>query len=305
MKRMIMIAFVLGLAAGACKKDEKKEGPATTEPDKPAAASDAAAAAVTPPTTPPATPPASADEVTIPFIAPKVGDKQTQEEKMSTDVMISAQGEQMKMVASKEEKKSSEVVEVNGDVITKVKVTYAASKDTQSMAGRTQEKKGVAVGKTYVVWKEGDTIKATDDKGGEVPKEELAALAEDWKRDLGQIPGMAKVITGKPWKLGQKVDLTPEQLKDLAMGDEETTATSASITMTANDGKVATFDVDVAMEQKKGDGSLKIPTHVTVQVDIAKGRPLTMTMKGEIEGDISGTKAKGTMEGTQTATYEN
>jgi hypothetical protein len=30
-----------------------------------------------------------------------------------------------------------------------------------------------------------------------------------------------------------------------------------------------------------------------------------MTMKGDIEGEISGTKAKGTMEGTQTSTYEN
>jgi hypothetical protein len=300
MKRMIMIALVLGLAAGACKKEEKKEGPAPTEPK---ASSDAAAAATTPTT--PANPPATADQVTIPFVPPKVGDKQTQEEKMSTDVMISAQGEQMKMVASKEEKKSSEVVEVNGDVVMKVKVTYAASKDSQSMGGRTQEKKGVVVGKTYVVWKEGDAIKATDDKGGEIAKEELAALGEDWKRDLGQVPGMAKVITNRTWKLGEKVDLTPEQLKDLAMGDEETTATSASITMTKSDGKIATFEVDVAMEQKKGDGSLKIPTHVTVDVDIAKSRPLTMTMKGDIEGDISGTKAKGTMEGTQTATYEN
>lgn len=318
MKKLMFVVVSLGLAFGstACKKEEKKDGAkvegdskavdkgATGDTAKPDPGTGSAAASKDPAPTDQAP---AADGLKMAWKAPAVGEKSETTDELLTKMTITVKpGESVDLVQTRTKQVHLEVVEVNAEgVPTKLKAHYAKFEESQAMGGKADTKPSPIVGKAYVVWVEGDAIKATTGDGKEVSPEELAALTDDHKKDLGKVPGMAQVLLAKTWKVGEKVTLTPEELKTLASGDDEKLVpASATVWLASNDAGIATFELDIVGVMEDAQGKMEAPMKMVVKLDVAKVRPVEMTMSGTLGGKVKGMDTKGTMEGKKTFTYQ-
>ncbi len=318
MKKLMFVVVSLGLAFGstACKKDEKKgdeaakkvegDGKGTAAKPDPGTGTGAVAASKDPaPTEQP--PPPAADGFKLAWKPMAVGLKEEANDQVTTKMTITAQpGQNIDITMLKSEQVHAEVLEVNAEgVPTKKKVHYAKLEESQTMGGQTQTEPSPIAGKAYVIWVEGDAFKATSGDGKEVSPEELAKLEDDQKKELGQIPGIAQVLFSKTWKQGEKVTLTPDDLKTLTLGSKEKVVpSSAVVTFAGVEGGVATFDFDVVAAMDDGESKMDTPMKMQIKVDVANVRPTALSMTGTLTGKVKGMDAVGTVEGTRTFTYQ-
>ena len=219
MKRTLTLIACLSLAVAGC--DKKKSEPATkpaptgsaapgsaapgsaapgsaapgsAAPDGTAADSAAAGSAAAAP---------SGDGLKVPRTEHKVGDKVT--EVTTQDMAITAEVGpgttiDVKQTGSKTELK--EIMAVDGGVVTKLKIGYSAMSESQTVAGKTEDKPSPLAGKTYLVWREGDEVKVSNEDGSAPSAEEIKKVAKD-NKSVGKPEPMEDFVASRTWKVGE------------------------------------------------------------------------------------------------------
>ncbi len=224
-RRLVKCLLVASLALAGCKKD----APAT-----PAAAKAPEAAAQ----------PAVA-EVTFARKPPVVGARFASTSTMKMDLsVVGKNGEQViKSQTSSNESAlyTVEIVSVEGDAITKGKITYQEKKSTDVEDGVSKDDVKPVANKSYLVEQGADqTVLVKPASGeGEVSEDEQAAVAED-AEFLGADPVRAAIPT-RPLKVGEAVP-------------ELQAAVQAMIAQSAGKGgKQKISDVTVKLKEDKGE----------------------------------------------------
>ena len=233
--------------------------------------------------------------------APKVGDKRTKVNDQAM-VMAIAAGE-LTMVKHTEE--TREILAVDGDVITKVKMTYGAYAKSQTSGGKTRDLASVVAGKAYIVSRQGGAIEATVADGSPVSAAELEELTDANKR-LGKPNAMEQIVASKTWKVGEKVVFSPDELAASNKRNAEDGGgeqfTGLTMTLTAVEAGVATFAMEIAMAVKLPNGSLGVRITGASRLDVATGRALEVGGTGPLEGNL-GEAVTGTMTMKDVYTY--
>lgn len=190
--------------------------------------------------------------------------------------------------------KRTKVLDVRGAFRTRVEVHYEAARDVQTAAGKTEEHALPVAGKTYVVARDdaGKLVMATVD-GKAVSDDERAFLEEDFGSELGRLPGMAAILTGRAWTQGAPVALGAVDIAqvaaDMGAADEVKTAT---VTWTGTDAQIASFEVVIDLVRA---GAVKMPMKAIVKLDVAHARPVEVLGTATIEGATPDGKITGTM----------
>jgi hypothetical protein len=183
-------------------------------------------------------------------------------------------------------------------MITKAKFTYVEARESQTMGAQHEDKPSPLVGKSYVVWREGDAVKVTREDGAAPSPEELA-LVEDDHENLGTPDPMDMVVASKTWTTGTKVVFTPDELATInarggAAKPDEEQLTSAALTLTGVDDGVARFDMEIGLTSKRDRGTMTMRLVGTAGAEVATGRLLEMKGTGPFEADM-GARVTGTM----------
>lgn len=322
MNKLSILALALGLALGAaCKKEDKAAGgdkdtaadkaqpsAAAKEPAPAASGKEPAPAATAKEPAPAAAAaaPAAGDGLTIAWKAPAVGatSETSGEMKMALQITPPNGAKPMDMNMTGLKKRIVEVLEVTGDFPSKVKVTYETQTELKEMMGKKEEEPSPLHGKAYVVWLEGGAVKATTADGGAVNAEEMKELDEDWYDNLGRVPGMAKAILARTWKQGETVTFSADELKDLSEEKRGRTVKAAKGTLQGVDGAIATFVLDMEVEQVQDGQPIAMAVKATFKVDAEKARPLGGTMEGTFDATMRGAAVKGTMKAVDTTTWK-
>ncbi|MBK9032226.1 MAG: hypothetical protein IPL61_13055 [Myxococcales bacterium] len=320
MKLAHAFALTLILAATGCKKKEDAAG-AGSAPAAGTATASGAGSAVAPgagsavaagagsavasgsaaPTEAPA------DGLRLPLGVQKVGDKETKAEDMKMTLTIEAgPGKTVEMQMAKHSEETFEVLAVDGGTKTKIKITYTAETETQTMGGRSKDKPSPIAGKTYVVWREGDDVKATLEDGSAPPAEELAKVV-DKEEELGTPDPMDEIIASKVWKVGEKVAFTPDELAKVnarqnPKSDEKKSLEQMELTLVAVEAGVARFDMTMKMAIKNPNGSMSMTVTGAARADTATGHLLEIGGTGPVEG-VMGAKVSGTLTMKTVTTY--
>ncbi|MEZ4364929.1 MAG: hypothetical protein R2939_01415 [Kofleriaceae bacterium] len=242
----------------------------------------------------------------MPPAAAKVGDRRVKVDRMETKFTVDAGGSKMPIETVEASTETAEVLAVDAaGLVTKVKIAYSGMLGTQAAGGQLQTKPQPLEGKTYVVWRDGDEIKATTEAGGEVSAEELAALRDD-HGDLGKPQAMELIIGGRTWNVGEPFELDAKMLaefNELKGGPGKPSATAMTLTLTRFDDAVAEFQMVSSLRQATGPVDLTINFGGPVKVDRVHTRPLELVMSGTLNGTAQGAPAAGTIEGKTTYTY--
>lgn len=283
------IWLVIALALAGCKDESKKA----------AAPRDAAAAAAVDAAGQPA------KVVKVTMIAPKIGERHTEETTSESTMTIG--GEEMKEAETS--KKTIEVVAVAGHAIAKAKVVYEQHEVTRASGANSDAARSAVAGNRYVVWKEGGKVKATREDGKAVSEEEQAVFAEDFL-EIGDVPVILQLVTGRTWTQGERVDLTGDQLTALGKartgGDAAVQPAGGWLALTVLDGERATFDAELKVVRE--DKGMKVESTIlsTIDLEVKTGRIHSLTTTGTVKGEVKGKKPAplaGTLKSTLTFTY--
>ncbi len=341
MKKLATIMMALGLVLGACKKEEKDGGgdkaakkadkdvkkgdekkgddkkadqpkaddskvePKGDEPTGDQMKEDQAAA--DPAKADPGAGAATGDGWKLTLKAPAVGLKITQETKGSTNIKFDAGGgKTVPLDVETTKVVHSEVLEVGGDVVTKMKVHYADHSAKQTMMGKSETEEKPTHGKAYLLTDKGGKLDATHEDGSAVTAEEMEDLEEDFGDQVGRTPGEARVVASRAWTKGERYELTADDLKIMAEGKpaKEKLIKVAMTFLGETDG-VAEFDMEATMEMKDMKAELNAEVKGHIKLDVANARPIEMTTGGEITGKVMGPKGSMPVTGTggDTKTY--
>jgi hypothetical protein len=246
------------------------------------------------------------DGIKLPNVPPRVGDKRTKAEDLTMKTFVeAAPGKQVEVVSMKREEETQEVLAVDGDVITRLKVTYGVQSEQRTTDGKTNDKTSPLAGKTYVVWREAGKLHASREDGSAPPPDELAAVVKGNRR-VGRPAVMEKILGDHRWKPGERVELTADQLKQIADArdpDSDEPAPSAlSLTLTRTEGSAALFTMTVTLATKTAKGWMEMALSGTMTGDLKTGRQHEMQLVGPFQGNL-GKPITGTMQAKTTYTY--
>jgi len=244
----------------------------------------------------------------IPYVAPTQGlvKTETAEEKLDGTLTIEGAGK-APLVQILKETFTEEVVTVDGDKVTKEKVSVASAHSTVEAMGQKKDGDLPIAGKSYVVTADigSVSVAAADGKSPVDPGEQKLII--QLSNGVGKSDTFGKMMSTKTFVKGKKVTLTPEELAS-AMGTQEgMTASDVSFTLTSQDGKTATFALVGTLKGSQNGMDVTIKLKGTAKIDIATSRPLDMNMTGTVKGSgtVSGKKLQltGKMTARKTATY--
>lgn len=290
MKQTLVLAAALGLALGGCKDKDQSDKPAA---DPKAATRDAA--------------PVTKEDGTLRVhpSTPEIGMTiaRTDDSHMTMKIGPDA--------IEETEKQSShaKVLAVLPPAIAKIEVHYETHDITRRAGSQQEAAPSPLAGKTFHVWAEGEEIKATTADGKAVSDEELELLAIDHV-ELGKVPQIEQLIRARDWKLGEKIDLTGDELTSLAKarggGDESIQTKSGSLTWVSRDGDLATFEGDMTVVKDDERARIESVVKTTVRIEVDTGRVAAMVTSGTMKGEVKGKEPapiEGTLESRISATY--
>jgi hypothetical protein len=286
MKLRVMV-IVLVAALAACKKDSGGDKPVAKAPE--AGSGSAAKGPDDKPLAPdPAVAPAAGDGVKLPRPAPKVGDKRVETEAMTMEITIDDKGTKHAIKNTRSKVEEREALAVDGDRVTKFKVTYKAVEESQTVDGAARSKPSLVVGKTYIVEVSPDKVAVTSEAGTPIPD---AELAEATKRadELRTQNRLENVMASKTFHLGQKVELTADDLAQMNTGEVGSKMLSASFTLKAVDDATATFATVLVVEETNPLGVLKAELTADAVIDRKRGEPVSVVGSGPMTGIATGT----------------
>lgn len=202
------------------------------------------------------------------------------------------------MVEEHEVDRALEVLEVDGDTLSKVEVTYVHATSRQSLDGDVPPRPEPIDGKTYVVRVEAGALRID----GDVPAAERDAVVDDLRDELVGIPGIAQVMMKRAWKRGELAELRGDDLAKITEG-QDVTARRGTIMLRDHEHGIARFQV-VLDAETTGAGQLAMAQTIQLHVDLATGRLVYAMVDARLDGTLDGAKATGTMKSSTTATWQ-
>jgi hypothetical protein len=243
-------------------------------------------------------------EVKFTVAPPAVGDSRevTDTNKM-TGTLKTASGE-MPIVQHREEKRTEEVLAVEGPVITKLKVSYATIVNHEQAGDQEKKEKDPLEGKTFTLSWEKDAIVIRDDKGKAV-KGDLARQIEGSLSDsIGKELPMNKVLASRTFKSGEKVVLSPEEMKALSRQGEGVEGKEITLTLIESKDDVATLQLEGSLAATQPSMTTEIAMKGTVKLQVSTGRVQEMNLAGDIKGAGGGNQLTGTLASTKVFSYK-
>ncbi len=273
MKRLtVLAASVLALASGSgCKKliqAAADAGPAGAEPKQ-------------------STPIETGTKFTKkPFT---VGQKRTSDMTSNVKLKVKAAGQELKIEETEVQKKDEEILELSGDTITKLKVTYTQDDKTASgIGGKPTTKKTPINGKTYILQSKDGKVSVLTDKEKPAPKSEEKAVLKDYS-SFGKADPFTVAMPDRALKDGEDLPDLANAIKDELLSNQksdnpkETLAIdSAKVSFKGKSGDVGNFDV--SMNVTGGDAQMKmaIPMTGTYSARLADAWPAGLDLSGPV-----------------------
>jgi hypothetical protein len=251
---------------------------------------------------------AHAGGLQIPYVAPKQGEIATVLNEESTDGTLSLGGKSSPLTQKLSETYTEEIVAVKGDVVTKEKIVVTAAHNAVDAMGQKNDADLPIKGKTYVVASDdGVTTTVTGSDGKEVIGAEhdlVVKLAEH----VGTPDKLGQMLGAKTFTKGTKVALTEDEVAAMMGKTEGMKASDVSLTLTAQNAKVATFAMTGTLAGKQTGMDVSVTFKGVVKVDLKSSRPLDFTMTGTMKGsgDAGGQKLvlDGKISAHHAATYK-
>jgi hypothetical protein len=297
---MMKLALVVGaallvLVAAAC--GQGKEQP---QPPTPAKVTPPVKANV-PPTkveTPP-TPVAAGDGTVFVKRAPAVGDKSEDKVSMTmsmeTSVDVDGSGKLQKatMEKSETETRQEEVLAVNGEAVTKVKVTFVEKTATIKEDQKERKRASPVAGKTYVVEaKDGKLIVLLD---GDRPAPAMQAkVVKEAYETLGKVDPLYAGVPRRPLKAGDKAEELAKAMKEFVLirAKEMEVSGVDVVFQGAKDGE-GVFDVEVSLAAVEKPLRFDMKLKGQARLSLATGQPSSTILKGPLSvGSTEGEGAK-------------
>ncbi len=306
MKLALALVSCLSLALVGCdkKKSDAPAKPAPTAPTPGSAATPTPGSAAAPTPTPGSAAPTPgsaaampADGIKLPLTPRQVGDKVTEtEERIMAAKAEVGPGQVIDFNSTEKRVEAKEALEVVDGTITKLKVTYTAFTRDEVIGGKPKTKPTPTVGKTYVVWREGDALKVTYEDGSAPPAEEIALVSKS-NRKVGKPDVLDKFLAAQVWKTGVKVDMPADllaELNDTKGSDVEPALAAMSFTLQTADDAVATLAMTMAMAGKAPEGEMSFELAGTAKVDRKTGQTVEVAATGPFTANVK-VKMTGTM----------
>jgi hypothetical protein len=293
MKR-IGLALAAAVLAAGCSKKEPAGGSAGTAAPPATAISDAAAAEV------PAD--AAAETVTFTIKLPEVGEIRDVTDVQHLTGTVKANGADMPIVEHREEKRTEEVLALDGAVVTKLKVSFDKVIVHDQQGKDSKKPASPLEGKTFVATWDKGAIVVVDDKGKKVPPEVAALVASSVKETVGREAPMRTILVAHQFRTGEPVVLTPDEARLLAQDEKATVGEGTSLTLLERKDDVATLSLDSKIRSTQGAMTTDIAIKGTIKLEVATGRPREMNLAGDIKS-TGAAEMTGTMSGTKVFAY--
>jgi hypothetical protein len=296
MNRLCTVLAVLPLVLASGAGCKKKEAPAPGAAAGSAAASDAAApgdAAAAP----------GGAGLQFKVAAPAVGEVAEVTEVNRVNGTLTAEGKQMPMIQHQEVKRTETVLAVDGDVVTQLEVTYLAALTHEKLGDEEKKGDGPEKGKTFRVSFADGKLAITDQAGKPVGKELTEELTATFSDEVGQVAPMRRIVETKTFRPGEKVELTPDEMKALSPEGDGVVGKSMTLTLVEQQPDFAILAFDGALAGSQPGMTMAMTMKGTVKLEIATGRLLEMNVAGDMKGS-GAAEFVGTVSGTKVNVYK-
>jgi hypothetical protein len=220
--------------------------------------------------------------LTVAVQAPPVGLQRTVHSTLTSTVAQDAGGRREQQVDTSAAVSHAEVLEVIGDVVTKLRVRY--DQQDRSTTPGAPAAPSPLVGNTYVLTVVGGAIAAHRVQDGAeqlaTPREQDLLLAEH--DDLGTVPGLVRLLASQPWTEDERVALAGPALRltqdEFARDGDVLEA--ATLTFTGLTRGVASFRLALDLRLQ---AELLLAATVDLELEVARALPrrVAMTASGE------------------------
>jgi len=293
--RTISLLALLGgaLALAGCSKEEgssKATGATSAAPDPagPKPAQTAAAAEKKP----------ASDEVTFKKKAPAVGDKRVSTSNLTMKLTMTLEGigpspKSISVGKVEAVEKNEEVLAVDKDIITKLKVTYNSKSDVDNKDGKEKTKSYPVVGKTYVLESKDGKLAVLTEKGTPAPAAEASIVQKDYKQ-FGKKDDFQSAVPERSLKVGEKVDELTTALKEkMFAGEDEKRkpeVQDAEIRLASvrevEGKKVGVFDVTLKVKMTEEPLGMLMDLKGQIEVGVDDAWARDMKLEGPITASI-------------------
>lgn len=301
--RKLVWLLLTTAAVGGCKKDVKPEGAAPPGSASAIAAASARTASAT-----------DRGAVTFTRKPPKVGVKREELSvmKMSFSMDVDpGNGKPIRQETSIAEtnKKTQELLALDGEIPTKVKVTFDRDEEAMTEGGNERKTPSKIAGKTYVVEAKDGKIVVSDAAGKLAPKPEATRVDKHFK-SLGKLDPLSSAIPKTPLEPGAKVDSIAKSLEGyLKQGSDGMNVSDVRVTFKERSGDDGVFDLALKMGKEDETVSMSMDLDGEMRLSTSTGEPSKLALSGPItiagKSDPKGTKMRisgtGTMSMSMTA----
>jgi hypothetical protein len=295
MNRLCTVLAVLGLALAMAPGCKEKEEPAPGAAAGSAAApSDAAAVAASD---------AAAPGLTFKVAAPVVGEVAEVTEVNRVNGTLTAEGKQMPMIQHQEVKRTETVLAVEGNVVTQLEVTYLAALTHEKIGDQEKKGDGPEKGKTFRVSFADGKLAITDKAGKPVSKELTDELTDTFADEVGQVAPMRTIVETKTFRPGEKIELTPAEMKALSPDGDSVVGTSMTLTLVDQQPDFAILAFDGALAGSQPGMTMDMTMKGTVKLEVATGRLLELNVAGDMKGS-GAAEFVGTVSGTKVNVFK-
>lgn len=205
--------------------------------------------------------------------APVVGAKRRESSELVMTMSMTVDGRRSDVNVSESVKRTEEILAVNGDAITKAKVTFDSVESSQASA---------VVGKTFVVEAKDGKLDVRDAEGKPAPPGQ-AREVEKHLESLGRPDPMLAALPPAGVVPGEKVDgvarAISDQLKDRGDG---MTVSDVVVTFKERRGDDGVFDVALKLTKDEGATKMVIAVKGDAWVSTKTSWPTKMDLAGPV-----------------------
>ncbi len=247
-----------------------------------------------------------------------VGQKRSSDSTQTVKMKVKAAGQEFNVEETEVQKKDEEILELAGDAITKLKVTYTEDDKTSSGIGGGKAKtKATAInGKTYIIQSKDGKVTVHTDKEKPAPKNEEKLVLKDYG-SFGKADPMMASMPDRALKDGEDLPELANALRDETLSNQKSdnpkeslTIDGAKVSFKGKDGDNGVFDV--SMNLSGGDPQMKIAVPLTGKYSarLADGWPAALDLSGPVslvlgeKDKAAGVTGEGTVSLKQTYTYK-
>jgi hypothetical protein len=236
-------------------------------------------------------------------VPPSVGDRMVRVQTMDMTMSFEVKGIPVKVKQKQHDEELKTVLAVDGFAVSRVQVTYRMLSETSEMLGKTETKSGARQGKTYIVSRDDDLLRATYEDGSTPPDEELKKVL-DGNDGVGVPDEWDAIVAARIWKSGERYTFTTDELTRIneskARANEGTERTierwtRCELMLRSVENGVAVFSIVMGVRLEDEQGTTELLVDGDVRVEQATGRLLETSGHGPINGTTEGIPFRGSV----------